>query len=151
MKFASPGVEKTTHHHHHQHSTISKHLQNQINHDRKHNRQRAIRPKQYNHAALEPRAHTRVANTILRDVDQDDAEANDDSGDEERLGRVQERGAERLGVEVEAGGDHGGIEEEEGDVEDEEDAAEGVEAWEAEGDCMFVLAFCVCLLHFRHF
>ena len=73
-----------------------------------------------------------MVNAILRDIDQDSAEANDAGGHEKRLGGMHKRGLEGPGVPVEAEANHADAEEEEGDVEEEEGAAQGVDAGEAE-------------------
>ena len=69
---------------------------------------------------------------VLRNVELDEAERDDDGGNEEGLGRVQEGGFEGFGEEVKAQADHGGGDQEEDDVDDHEGVANGSQAVEAE-------------------
>jgi hypothetical protein len=124
---------------HHNHS-VARHSHNQVDPQRHSNSKPAVCPKQPNHAPLQPPPYPRHADAVLTDIHHDDAETHNRGGDEEGFGRVHKRSAKGARVQVEACRYQSDDENEQADVEEKEDAADCVDATEAERDCIVFLA-----------
>jgi len=83
---------------------------------------------------LQPPLLAHLPNPILTNIHHDNPKTDNRRGDKQTLRRVQETRSERPRVEVKPAGDHGDVEQEEHHVADEEDAAQRVQAAEAEGN-----------------
>ena len=99
-----------------------------VNPQTKENRQGTIDPEQDAHGMVQPR--TCLTNAIFRDVNQDSSERDHPCRNEQALGRMQEGGLESMRIEVESTRDHNNVEGEQDQIEDEEYAADSVEAIE---------------------
>lgn len=114
---------------------MAAHVHDKINANRKHNRQRAIKPIENAHCLFKP--ETRAVDPVLTDINQDRAEADNSGGDEKTFCRMKEGRFEGAREPVEAEGNHGDVEEEEDYVEDEEEATYSVQAAKSERNCGF--------------
>lgn len=86
-----------------------------------------------------------VAEAVLCDVEDHCAEGDDAAGNEEGFGGMDQGGLQGLRVFDEADGDHDAVEDEEEEVKDEEYGADGVEPWEAKGNCVVSASPCPVL------
>lgn len=68
--------------------SVCRHLQNKIDASRKNHRKNGVNPKKYPDGFHQPR--TRIARTVLSDIDQDGAKGDDTSWNEQGFGRMQE-------------------------------------------------------------